>query len=149
MIPTAVTVHLSSLCGGERFSCSFARTDRNYITVQAAGADIYLQLVMGVETLNVHHEQKSSMAIIILAAHLSAKKQTQDNLSWFGFPEDTVPSARATLLPGIIQARLYISIQLVSCPRSLLLLYRRVYRYSYSLCHVCVPSSRHTRLPIK
>jgi hypothetical protein len=27
-----------------------------------------------------------------------------DNLSWFGYPEDPVPSVRATLLPGITQA---------------------------------------------
>ena len=29
-----------------------------------------------------------------------------DNLSWFGYPEDPVPSVRATLLPGITQASL-------------------------------------------
>lgn len=29
-----------------------------------------------------------------------------DNLSWFGYPDDPIPSVRATLLPGITQARL-------------------------------------------
>ena len=27
-----------------------------------------------------------------------------DNLSWFGYPEDPIPSVRATLLPGITKA---------------------------------------------
>lgn len=28
-----------------------------------------------------------------------------NNLSWFGYPDDTVPSVRATLLPGITKVR--------------------------------------------
>ena len=28
-----------------------------------------------------------------------------ENLGWFGYPNDTVPSVRASLLPGIIKVR--------------------------------------------
>ena len=32
-----------------------------------------------------------------------------NNLSWFGYPEDPTPSVRATLLPGITQVLLSLS----------------------------------------
>lgn len=42
---------------------------------------------------------------MVLSLLLQVTMVQGDNLSWLGYPEDTVPSTRATLLPGVIQVQ--------------------------------------------
>lgn len=43
------------------------------------------------------------MRPLIRAAALQIDLVQGENLSWFGYPDDTQPSVRATLIPGFTQ----------------------------------------------